>query len=82
LPIFVIYVLVRTCRSGLIRWYNAFDGINKPFVDIDPIVDTEGPLHTRAKSRDHEIVGAKRKCPMAVPRPPPKSCSVVTDPQV
>ena len=26
-----------------------------------------GPLHTRAKSRDHEIVRAQRKCPKAVP---------------
>jgi hypothetical protein len=26
-----------------------------------------GPPHTRAKSRDHEIVGAQRKCPKAVP---------------
>jgi hypothetical protein len=29
----------------------------------------KGPLHTRAKSRDHEIVWEpKRKCPIAVPR--------------
>ena len=32
------------------------------------IVKTLGPLHTRAKSRDHEIVRAKGKCPKAVPR--------------
>jgi hypothetical protein len=27
-----------------------------------------GPLHTRSKSRDHEIVRAQKKCPKAVPR--------------
>ena len=45
---------------------------------------TEGPLHTRAKSRDRVIVRAQKKseCPKAVPRLPPKSCRVVTDPRV
>jgi hypothetical protein len=28
---------------------------------------TKGPLHIWAKSRDHGIVGAQRKCPKAVP---------------
>ena len=27
-----------------------------------------GPLHTRAKSRDHEFVAAQKKCPEALPR--------------
>ena len=41
-----------------------------------------GPLHTRAKSRDHEIVRAQKKVSEGHLKPPPKSCSVVTDPQV
>ena len=43
------------------------------------------PLHTRAKSRDHEIVRAlvrAQKMSKGRPKTPPKSCSVVTDPQV
>jgi hypothetical protein len=27
-----------------------------------------GPLHTRAKNRDHDIVNFKSKCPKVVPR--------------
>ena len=27
-----------------------------------------GPVHTQAKSRDHKIVRAQKKCPKAVPR--------------
>ena len=41
-----------------------------------------GPLHTRAKSHDHEIVRAQKKVSKGRPNTPPKSCSVVTDPQV
>jgi hypothetical protein len=41
-----------------------------------------GPLHTRAKSRDHEIVRAQKKVSKGHPKTPPKSWSVVTDPQV
>ncbi len=41
-----------------------------------------GPLHTRAKSRDHEIVGAQKKVSKGCPNTPPKSCCAVTDPQV
>jgi hypothetical protein len=33
-------------------------------------------LHTRAKSRDHEIVRAERKVSKGHPKTPPKSCSV------
>jgi hypothetical protein len=46
------------------------------------IVSTRGPLHTRAKSRDHEIVRAQSKVSKGRPNIPPKSCSVVTDLQV
>ena len=51
--------------------------ISKRFflVEID-----SGPLRTRAKSRDHEIVGAQWKVPNGCPKTPPKSSSVVTDP--
>ena len=41
-----------------------------------------GPLHTRAKSRDHEIVRAQKKVSKGLPKTLSKSCSVVTDPQV
>ena len=37
---------------------------------------------TRAKSRDHEIVRAQMKVSKGRPNTLPKSCSVVTDPQV
>ena len=41
-----------------------------------------GPLPTRAKSRDHEIVRAQKKMSKGRrPNTPPKLCSVVTDPQ-
>jgi hypothetical protein len=42
----------------------------------------QGPLHTWAKSRDHEIVRAQKKGSKGRPNTPPKSCDVVTDPQV
>ena len=38
------------------------------------------PLHTRAKSRDQGIVRAQKELSKGCPKPPPKSCSVVTDP--
>ena len=41
-----------------------------------------GPLHTRAKSRDREIVRAQRKVSKGRPKTSPKSCSVVTVLQV
>ena len=41
------------------------------------------PLHTRAKSRDHEIVRAQKKVSKGHrPKRPPQPCSVVIDPQV
>jgi hypothetical protein len=41
------------------------------------------PLHTRAKSRDHEIVKAQKKVSKGGPNTPRKSCSfVVTHPPV
>ena len=41
-----------------------------------------GPLHTRAKSRDHGIMRAQKKLVKRSPSTPPKSWSVATDPQV
>ena len=37
------------------------------------------PLHTWAKSRDHEIVRAQKKVLKGCPTTPPKSCSLVMD---
>ena len=47
-----------------------------------PLWIYQGPLHTRAKSHDHEIVRAQKKVSKGRPNTPPKSCSVVMDPQV
>jgi hypothetical protein len=41
-----------------------------------------GPLHTRAKSRNREIVRAQKKVSKGHLKTPPKSCSVATEPQV
>ena len=41
-----------------------------------------GPLHTQAKSRDHDIVKTQKKVSKGRPNTPPKSSSVVKDPQV
>ena len=50
--------------------------------DSDQQIECKRPLHTQAKSRDHEIVRAQKKVSKGRPKIPPKSCSVVTDPQV
>jgi hypothetical protein len=42
----------------------------------------QGPLHTRAKSRDRDIVRAQKKVSKGRPKTRPKLCSVVTDSQV
>ena len=47
-----------------------------------PDVLSKGPLHTHAKSHDHEIVRASKKVSKGRPKTPPKSCSVVIDPEV
>ena len=41
-----------------------------------------GPLHTRSKSHDHEIVRAQKNVSKDRPKTPPKSCSVVMGYQV
>ena len=43
---------------------------------------TSRPLHTRAKSRDQEIVRGQKEVSKGCPKWPPKTYSVVTDPQV
>jgi hypothetical protein len=43
---------------------------------------TLGPLHTQPKSYDHESVRALKKVSKGCPKTPPKSCSVVTNPQI
>jgi hypothetical protein len=45
-------------------------------------IGPSGPLHTRAKGRDHEIVRAQKEVLKSRPKTPPKSCSVVMHPQV
>ena len=40
-------------------------------------MDTGGHLHTRAKSRDHEIMRVQKKVSKGHPNTPPNSCSVV-----
>ena len=56
------------------------------FVSLHTLHDDKtkylAPLHTRAKSCDHEIVRAQKKVAKGRPKAPPKSCSVVMDPQV
>ena len=49
---------------------------------VESLHEDLGPLHTQAKCRDHEIVRAQKKVSKGRPKIPPKSCSVVTDPQV
>ena len=44
----------------------------------EPILIVLGPLHTRAKSRDHEIVRGQKKVAQGRSKAPPNSCSVVT----
>ena len=43
---------------------------------VPPSADYLGPLHTRAESRDHEIVRTQKKVFKARPKTPPTSCSV------
>ena len=56
------------------------------FVSLHTLHDDKtkylAPLHTRAKSCDHEIVRAQKKVAKGRPKAPPKSCSVVMDPGV
>jgi hypothetical protein len=40
------------------------------------------PLHTQGKSRDHEIVRARKKVSKGCPNTLPELCSVVINPQV
>ena len=46
------------------------------------VVIIVGPLQTRAKSHNHDIVRAQKKVVKGRPKTPPKSSCVVTDPQV
>ena len=60
--------------SGYHGFFNHFGQINSS--------EKLGPLHSWAKSRDHEIVRAQKKVFKGRPNPPPNPCSVVTDAQV
>ena len=60
------------CKVALNLLYNpGFDLLLGVWVN-------RGPLHTRVKSRAHEIVRAQKKVSKGRPNTPPKSCSVVT----
>jgi hypothetical protein len=49
-------------------------------IEFAKIITILGPLHTRAKSRDLEIVRAQKKVSKGRPNTPPKSwCSVVME---
>ena len=75
------------------RWYLFVSNKNRGFVKPNIVLIFTsyhawlvaivlGPLHTRAKSRDHEIVRAQKKVSKGHPNTPRNSHSVVTDPQV
>ena len=59
------------------------NGTHVPYLELQRSLGAHsGPLHTRAKSRDHEIVRAQKKVSKGRPKALPKPCSVVTNPQV
>jgi hypothetical protein len=72
----------RTINQTIILEYYLFYSAYLSFVISIPPSLHLGPLRTRAKSRDHEIVRAQKKVSKGRPNTPPKSCSVVIDPQV
>jgi hypothetical protein len=68
--------------SGLQHWESAIRCKNVTLGFFFRVGGSKGQFHTRAKSRDHEIVRAQRKVVKGRPKTPPNSCSVVTDLQV
>ena len=58
-----------------VHWWPAPAGVGEGII-------YEGPPHTRAKSHDYGSVRAQKKVFIGRPNTPPKSCSVVMDPQV
>ena len=75
---FVLFLpfLIPTGHGGMLY------GLCTPFLWVLSAHHERGPLHTQAKSRDHEIVKAQKKVSKGRSTHPPKSCSVVMDPQV
>ena len=74
---------VRAASSGrgLVADDLCASGFNKASLCASPLAGL-GPLHTRAESHDHEIVRAQKKSVQRSSQHTPKSCSVVTGPQV
>ena len=76
------------CKFALIYKCKHQEGINIGSEGCDDVTPSRscilnlGPLHTQAKSCDHEIVRALKKVFEGRPKTPPKSCSVIMDPQV
>jgi hypothetical protein len=62
----------RRVDVNFVKWYIRMTALIEPYV----IEWSLGPLHTRAKSRDHEIVRAQKKVFKGRPNTPPTSCSV------
>ena len=58
----------------------SFNGVQLNQVGVSTSMSL-GPLHTRAKSRDHEIERAEKKVFKGCPNTPPNLCNVVTDPK-
>ena len=71
------------CISTLPRDRCHHGNFTLPWIGLDspPLIDLR-PLHTQAKSRDHENVRAQEKVSKGCPNTLPKSRSVVTDPQL
>ena len=66
---------VMNCEGYFFIFLMAFESLLSFFVTL-------GPLHTRARSHAHEIARAQKKVSKGRPNTPPRSCCVVTDPQV
>ena len=64
-----LYIRVKGPRASSVKW-------------LYHISYNLGPLHTRAKSRDHETCESPQKMSKSQPKTPPKSGNVVTNPQV
>ena len=73
-------VLLSEREEGLMAWVY-WDVVSNSQYSFNTLPH-RGPLHTRAKSRDHDIVRAQKKVSKGRPNTPPTSCSVVTDPRV
>ena len=83
-PSLVMWERERERTIIILKWrkWKWEDGQRRAQCDIWLVMVVVKTLHTRVTSRDHEIVRAQKKASKGCPKTPPKSCSVVTDPQV